>query len=447
MIIVKQIKDFINEGIWIPDLIQESKLKRILIRLLRILVLAMKGFKQDKLTVRASALTYFTMLSIVPVLALGFGIAKGFGLEAVLEDEIAKNMAGQKEAFEYIQTFTRSMLNTTKGGLIAGIGLGLLMWSVMKLLMSIENAFNTIWEVNKSRAFVRKFTDYFSIMLFAPILMILSSSATVFVTTQMSNLTEGSEMFEFATPMVVFLVRFMPYVIIWLLFTVLYMSMPNTSVNFKSALIAGIIAGTIFQSFQGLYIYFQASASRYNAIYGSFAALPLFLIWLQISWLVVLLGGEISYVIQNVKIKAGVIRNDEISIAYQKKLAVLVTKIIIDRFSKGEKPIQLEEIAQEIKIPVQTANYIVDRLMVSGIISAILIDKNNISYQPAESINNIDVNKVIFAYEKQGTDKSDFINKKNFSNLIKILDDIPEKHKNSAENILIKDIKTDVSDK
>jgi len=327
---IKKLRSFLNNELWTADIEKASKPKRIFINFARIIDLGFKGFKEDKLNMRASALTYFTLLSIVPVLALGFGIAKGFGLEAILEDEIAKNLAGQEEAMNYILDFTRSMLGTAKGGLIAGLGFILLLWSVIKLLSNIENSFNTVWDIDKSRGIVRKFTDYLTIMLLGPVFLIIAGSITVFISTQIANLQEDT-MFDFATPIFLKFAKIIPFIIIWLIFTLLYLVMPNTKVKFRSAIIAGIIAGSMFQIFQNLYVYFQSGATRINAIYGSFAALPLFLIWLQTSWFVVLLGAEISYVVQNVKMKGASLQMKNLSISYQKKTALLIVKeLLID---------------------------------------------------------------------------------------------------------------------
>jgi len=439
--IYERIRKLINEQIWVPDSEVKNKPRRMLLRFLRIISLGVQGFNEDKLTVRASALTYFTLLSIVPVLALGFGIAKGFGLDAVLEDEIAKNMAGQKEAMEYIISFTHSMLNSAKGGLVAGIGLALLLWSVMKLLMSIESAFNTIWEIEKARSYSRKFTDYFAIMLLSPILMIISSSSAVFLSTKITSATHQSALLEFAAPWVISIASIFPYIIVWILFTILYMVMPNTKVEFRSAVIAGIITGTAFQAFQGLYIYFQSSASRTSAIYGSFAALPLFLVWLQISWLLVLLGGEISYAVQNAGAKGSLVEEDEMSISFQRKIVLLISKVIIDRFSKAEKAIFAEEISEKTGVSLNSTNYILKRLTEVGIISKVITDNaDKIAYQPALCISKIDIDKILTSYEKLGMSRESFLKKEEYGDFINTINNLFIENNTKNKTVLLRDI-------
>lgn len=438
---IKRLIEFLKNELWTVDLDNASKLKQVLINFTRIISLGLKGFKEDKLNVRASALTYFTLLSIVPVLALGFGIAKGFGLEAVLEDEVAKNLAGQEEAMNYILEFTHSMLGTAKGGLIAGLGFILLLWSVIKLLSNIENSFNTVWDIKKSRSVIRKFTDYLAIMLLGPVFLIMSSSITVFISSQLSSLQE-STMFNFATPMFLKFAKLIPFIIIWFIFTLLYLVMPNTKVKFKSAFIAGIIAGTMFQIFQNLYVYFQAGATRINAIYGSFAALPLFLIWLQTSWFVVLLGAEISFVVQNVKLKGASMQLQKLSISYQKKIALLIVNQLVNYFKKGEKAPTSEHLSSKISVPVYTIDFVLHNLINAGIVSKITKD-DKVAFQPAMGIDNIDLVKVINAYEHTGDDFSNYIKNKTYRILENKMKNVQDFQSNSEDNILLKDLKNE----
>jgi len=435
---IRRIQDFINNELWSVDTEKASKPKRILINFMRIVSLGLQGFKEDKLNVRASALTYFSLLSVVPVLALAFGIAKGFGLEEMLENEITKSMSGQKEVLNYILTFTKSMLGTAKGGLIAGLGFVLLIWSVINLLSNIESSFNTVWDIKKSRTIIRKFTDYLTIMLLGPILVILAGSSTVFISASLSDFGDSS-LFGFVTPLFLRFAKIIPFIIVWVSFTLLYVVMPNTKVNFKSALLAGILAGTIFQVFQGLYVSFQAGATRINAIYGSFAALPLFLIWLQTSWFIVLLGAEISFVVQNVKLKGASKQLKKLSVNYQEKLALLIVRELIEYFSQAQPAPTAQQIASKTTIPVYTVGFILDNLASSGIVSKIKKDKK-ITFQPAMSAENITITKVINAYEAKGDDLSLYIKSKMFKKLGHKYNELKEFQEKSDKNILLKDI-------
>ncbi len=435
---IQKIKDFINNELWSIDISKKSKPMRRLINFLRTVSLGVQGFKKDKLSVNASALTYFTLLSIVPVLALGFGIAKGFGMDKMLEEELTANLKGQEQVLNYILNFTRTMLDTAKGGIIAGLGFILLLWSVIKLLSNIESIFNRVWDIKKSRSIIRKFTDYMTIMLLGPIFMIMASSTTVFISTQLSNFSHTG-MFDFATPLFLKFAKIIPFVIVWIAFTILYLIMPNTKVTFRSAVIAGITAGTIFQIFQGLYIYFQSGATRINAVYGSFAALPLFLIWLQTAWFVVLLGAEISFAVQNVKLKGSGLSLQKLSIHYQKKIALYLLLFIIDFFKKGKKAPTLQDLSTLSTLPVLTTEYILNNMVKAGIVSQVLL-KDKYAFQPATSIENMTVAKVINSYENFGKDYSKYIKNSVYAEIETRLKNIKEFQLKSEDNILLKEI-------
>ncbi len=436
----KKITDFFSKHIWDPDF-QGGKRYRILgLRTVRVLYLSVKSYMDDQLAVRASALTYFTMLSIVPVLALGFGIAKGFGLEAILEDLIKNNLSGQEEVADYILEFTKSMVNTAKGGLVAGIGLGVLLWSVFRLLMNIENAFNVIWDVKAPRTYLRKFTDYFSLMLFAPIMIILSSSATVFVTTQLSSLSDQSNMMDFVSPAFVMIVQTIPYAIMWTLFSLLFMVMPNIKVNPGPAIVAGIVTGTMFQWFQGVYIFAQSFMSGYNAIYGSFAALPLFLIWLQTSWLIVLFGGELSYAIQHEHLKGTAARNENVSMRSKKKFALRLMHVIIDRFSIGDGALTAKELAGKISAPLSLVEQLLEVLTEKRLLVKVLAKKGQTAFSPAKTINNIQVNQIIDAIETFGATPVGLVKDESLKSHFDDFDAILEKDFAKSSALLMKNV-------
>jgi len=246
--------------------------------------------------------------------------------------------------------------------MIAGIGLALLFWSVIKVLGHIEGSFNEIWEIKTPRSFGRKFSDYLSIMLISPILVIMSSSVTVFITTQIKLITEKIALLGFFSPLIFFTLKFLPYCIIWILFTMIYIIMPNTRVSFKSGLISGVIAGTIYQILQGLYIFFQVGVARYNAIYGSFAALPLFLIWLQLSWFIVLFGAEISYANQNVDTYEFEPDCHKASNHFKRILALRLTQLCVQDFQTSESPRTAEQLSAFLEIPVRLVRQVLSEL-------------------------------------------------------------------------------------
>lgn len=433
--------EFIRVDIWRIRLKDISRIKWFFVKQLRILILTIRGFAKDKCSLSASALTFYSILSIVPVVAMAFGIAKGFGFQKLLEKELLEKFQGQEEVMNRVVAFAHSLLENTKGHMIASIGVLFLLWTVIKLLSQIERSFNDIWEVKYPRTYGRKFSDYLSIMLISPILFILSSSATVFITTQITVITQKVALIGMFSPVIFFMLKFIPYGLIWILFIFMYILMPNTKVNFSSGLIAGVIAGTIYQIAQWAYITFQVGMARYNAIYGSFAALPLFLIWIQLSWLIVLFGAEISYAYQYVDTYDFEPDCRSISPAFKKLLSLQISHLIISKFLKAAPSLSAINISKSLEIPIRLVQQILDELVEAGILSDTELKKNkHVSYQPARDINAITINSVIKALEQKGVDNIPIAQTaeiKHLSEALKILNDEIEK---SPANRLLKDI-------
>ncbi|MRR38319.1 YihY/virulence factor BrkB family protein, partial [bacterium] len=286
--------EFLRRGIWRVRTEDLKGFSRAWVRSLRIILIAQKEFIKDECSSKASSLTFFSLLSIVPILALGFAIAKGFGLQSHLEKLVFEQFAGHEDVVMQVVFFSRNLMERTSGGVIAGIGAVFLIWSVFKILNIIEQAFNSIWEIPESRTWGRKLSDYLSIMLISPVLLVMSSSATLLISTQIQQLGQTFSFLGMLSPAIGMLLKVLPYVLIWLLLTFLYVFLPNVKVSMLSGLLGGITAGTAFVLVQWAYIRFQVGVAGYNAIYGSFAALPLFLIWMNLSWQIVLAGFELT---------------------------------------------------------------------------------------------------------------------------------------------------------
>ena len=436
-----KIIEFIRVDIWRIRLKDISRTRYFFIKQLRILILAIRGFAKDKCTLSASALTFYSILSIVPVVAMAFGIAKGFGFQKLLEKELLEKFQGQEEVMNRVVTFAQSLLENTKGHMIASIGVLFLLWTVIKLLSQIEHSFNDIWEVKFPRTYGRKFSDYLSIMLISPILFILSSSVTVFITTQITVITQKVELIGMFSPVIFFMLKFIPYGLIWILFIFIYILMPNAKVNFSSGLIAGVIAGTIYQIAQWAYITFQVGMARYNAIYGSFAALPLFLIWIQLSWLIVLFGAEISYAYQYVDTYDFEPDRRSISPAFNKLLSLHISRLIISTFLKADPPLSAINISKTLQIPIRMVQQILDELVEAGILSDTETKENKqMSYQPARDINAITINSVIDALEQKGVDNIPIAQTAELKHLSEALKTLNDEIDKSPANRLLKDI-------
>jgi len=417
--------------------------KSFLVKQLRVFLLTLRGFIDDKCFSRASSLTFNTLLSIVPVAAILFGVAKGFGFETKLKRELFDKFSGeaQQEVLWKVFDFAESMLQVTKGGIIAGVGLVILFWSVINVLSNIEASFNDIWEIKESRSWGRKFSDYLAIMILSPLLIMLSSSATVFITTKITLLTEQIKLLGMISPIIFMSLKLIPYVLLWILFTTIYVLMPNTKVNLRAGLLAGIIAGTIFQVVQWGYISFQVGTARYNAIYGSFAALPLFLMWVQISWWVVLFGAELSFAHQNVDTYEYEPDSRRVSPAFKKVLTLQIAHVLVKNFSNGEKPLTDIEICTRLKMPIRLVHIVLHDLVRSRVVSEIRTRRDRqFAYQPARDINSLTIKYVIDAIDQNGTNSIPVAQTEEFVAISKAIDNFREEMEASPANKLLKDI-------
>lgn len=439
--VLSNIIKFVTTDIWRIRLKDLPRKKSFLIKQLRTVLLAVRGFDEDKCLLRASSLTFYTLLSIVPVVAMAFGIAKGFGFENYFEKQLYENLPGQETVLLQVVDFAQKLLENTKGGMIAGIGVIILFWSVMKLLGHIESSFNEIWEIRKSRTVLRKLTDYIAIMLISPIFLVVSGSITIFITTQITQITERVSLLGMFSPLIMLGLKMLPYGLIGILMTIIYMMMPNTKVNIKSGVIAGIVAGAAYVLLQWGYINFQVGIAKYNAIYGSFAALPLFLIWLQLSWLIVLFGAEISFAIQNVDTYEFESDSLGISPGFRRLLSLQTAHQIIMTFVKGEKPLTAPQISHNLEIPIRLAHQILYELDDSRIISETNCgDSIDPGYQPAQDINRLSVRYVIDSLNQRGSDAIPVAQTRELKVLSETLREFGDIVDKSSANKLLKDI-------
>lgn len=432
---------YLTEDIWHIPLGELPKRKSFLIREIRIIVLAFKGFAEDKVQLRASALTFNTLLSIVPIVALAFGIAQGFGFDKRLETEIINNFQGHETVMLYVLDLARGFFDNIEPGLMAAVGLSILIWSVMQVLSHIEKSFNHIWQIKKSRPWGRKFADYLSIMLIAPVFLILSGSLTVMISSMIETVSVKITVVNSLKPAIIYLLKFSQFFVMWIVFTLLYLVMPNTRVKFRSAFVAGLIAGTMFQIVQIIYIDFQVGVSKYNAIYGSFAAFPLFIIWMQLSWLIVLLGAEISFANQNVKKYEFESESLKISPEQQRILMLVILNIIVKRFINGDTPLSSSQIAEQLKLPVRLSREIIYNLSEAGVLTEISTDSKRESiYQPGIDPAKLTLHFVLSKLDKIGTGDVPVQKNTQYRNLEKIMQSVSERLKESEENSLIGEI-------
>ena len=259
------------------------------------LYLTIRFFTKKRVMTQASALTYSTLLAIVPILAVVFAIARGFGYNKYIEVWFREVLASQPQVADVIVSFVNSYLIHTKSGIFLGVGLIFMLYTVLMLVNNVEETFNQIWQVNNSRPIIRSFTNYLAMFFLFPIIIVVSTGFSIF----METVADRMDDFVLLEPVIHKLISFSSYMLMSLLFIVLYVYMPNTKVRFSCAIVPGILAGMAMHILQIVYIHSQIWVTGYNAIYGSFAALPLFMLWVQISWAICLFGAQLTYTNQN----------------------------------------------------------------------------------------------------------------------------------------------------
>ncbi len=438
---VADIIRFFKKDVWSLRPRDLSRGKFLLIRNLKIILLAFKGFNEDKCSLRANALTFYSMMSVVPAVALAFGISKGFGMQEVLEKEIIEKMKGQEEVLKFIIGFADKMLEQVKGGIIAGIGILFLVYTVFKLLKNIEESFNDIWGVPHSRSFSRRLSDYLSVLFIGPILFILSSSTTVFIKTQITDITEKITLLGPVSPLIFLSLKIIPFFVIYLLLAFVYIYMPNTRVRYKSAVLGGVAAGTMYVLWQYIYITMQIGAAKYGAIYGSFAVIPLFMIWLQVSWLIVLFGAEIAFAHQNVDTYEMESFSEKVSIALKMVLAIRIAGMCVQNFVKGEMPLSGKQISDALELPVRLTNRLLSDLVECHVLSETKgKDEKLTYYQPARDVGTLTIHHVITALEKLGDNSIIYADSDELEKIKRYYAELDSITARSGANILLKDI-------
>ena len=407
----------------------------LLARPAKLLLYMLQGLSTHATMVRSAALTYYTLVSIVPVVALVFAVVKGFGLADGLVQNLYSVFPQIPEVVDYLVEFAQKALARTQGGLVALFSLLALFWSVWSVFGSIEDAFNNIWEVKNTRSWSRKISDYITVIVFAPILWVGASAVSVYLQ-QLLGWADNVWLNALS--------KLISMAIAWFMFSLIYVVLPNTKVNLSAAIKSGFIAGTVFMLFQWGYVFVQTWMTSYNAIYGSFAALPLFLLWMLISWSILLLGGELSFTFQNEK------RFDEeresllVSYDCRRKLMIGVMVIVSRTFRDGKGAMAVDDIRHELGIPKRILSSILSALVEAGMLHEIHVGGNEfeLSYAPARDISTLKVYDVLLAVDAhgEGRDSIDVSEPAELYRAAHVVEELKSETLDSKANCLIVDL-------
>lgn len=373
------------------------------IRILKVANLSVRSYLDRNLQTRSMSLTYSTVLAIVPAFALLFAIGRGFGFQKLLEDQLFTSFPAQQKLITFALKFVDSYLKEASQGIFVGVGIIFLLWTLISLLSYIESAFNEVWDIKHDRSMYQKITDYIAICLIVPVLMICSSGVSIF----MSATVQSNTHFAFLTPFVNIALEASPLILAWLAFTLSFMLIPNTKVKFSYSAISGTICAIFFQILQILFVNGQIYVSKYNAIYGSFAFLPLLLIWLQLSWLILLVGCVLTYSLQNIFSFNFVGDHTTMSETYYRKVSIILTAAIIGRFRKGKAPLTRTQLSLYYDIPIRIVTKVCDNLYKAGFINFVILPEEKTGVAPATETGNLTVGELLSKLDHVGS--TDFI--------------------------------------
>ncbi len=372
-----------------------SGFRRISADSVRVVSVIIRDFLEDRCLLRASALSFNTILSLVPFFAITFAVLKGLGVHNTLEPRILSGLAAgsQEIAGRIIQ-----YINNTKMGSVGAVGLVALIVTVVTLLGNIEEAFNDIWGVTETRSYSRKFSDYISVVVITPILLLAATSVTTSL--QSETLVRWLLETEYVGDFILALFKFVSYISIWIALVFLYIFIPNTRVSFRSALVGGLLTGVIWQIAQWAYIHFQIGVSKYNAIYGTLSALPIFMIWIYTSWIIVLFGVEVVYAHQNRKTFLNDIHHPAINYASRELSALVLLLAVADSYDKDEAPWTCDLLAGETGIPVRIVKELLTEMVEGNYL--VVTGGDEPGYVPARAPEHMLINEFIEFMKNHG---------------------------------------------
>lgn len=411
--------DYVVSGIW------SDTRQSWWVNILKTISLSLRSFFNTDLQMRAAALTFQTILAIVPALALIFAIGRGFGFQNLLQTQMFSYFPAQRQAMETAFSFVDSYLSQSSEGIFVGIGIVFLLWTLISLLSTVEDAFNKVWGIPRGRSMWRKITDYTAIFLILPILMICSSGITVLMSTTLQTILP-----KYITDGLGWVLDLASLVLICLFFAGTYMLVPNTKVKFGNAILAGTLAGIAFTIVQWLFVTGQVYVTRYNAIYGSFAFLPLLLLWLQLVWIITLSGAVLCYSSQNIFEFSFTNKITNISDTYRWKITFAVLSVVVQRFVNGEKAMTDRQISTTYQLPISLVSATTNRLIECGLLQRVQTGHNDsmLAVAPATDPTTLTMGDVIKRVGECGT--KDFIPNfsHNFNSIINIADQTEAEH-------------------
>lgn len=400
---IQRLHEFIQYDLWRQSHMGvHAPKKRLLYRVLQTIILVARGFKDQVLVVRANSLSFALLFAFIPMMALIYAIARGFGFEEVLKDKISDSFLAEANIAPVLLEWIERYLETAREGLFLGIGLIVLIWAVYAFFNMLENSFNSIWNVKKTRSFGRRMTNYVMTLLLVPILVVVTSGISIFL----NSTGVLAPVLQAIEPIRKFMLRFIPFVATSAVFTWIFIAIPNTKVKFLSAIIPGVVMGFLYQVVQAFSMFLVVLFTRMSIVYGAFSAIPLVLIWLHITCWLLLIGAELAFAIQNNDLFAYERDIETMSRRYKDYVMLYLLSMIIKRFEQGETPETIQQMAKKNQLPIRLVGQLLSRLEDTNIIRRVYVEQEEEeTFVPAIDTRMITVEMVIGRISAQGTEE------------------------------------------
>lgn len=387
--------------VWDRDLKQVAWTHALGFHLLRVLYVMLRDLRDGQLTLRAMGLVYTTLLSAVPLLALALSVLKGFGVHNEFAPILRDFLSPMGEQGNEIADKILGFVENTRVGILSSVGVVLLLYTVLSVMQKIEDALNHIWHVREKRSFSRRFSDYLSVLLVGPVLVVASTGLSG---AAMNNGIVGYlAQFEPLGMLIRFAVILVPLAMAIAAFTMIYIFIPNTKVQLPAALVGGCVAAILWKIAGWFFAVFVVSSGKYEAVYSAFASLIVFMLWLYTSWLILMIGASIAFYHQHPEFLAMQRERARLSGRVKEKLALLIMhRLALNAYTDGRAS-KLAELTQATGVASDLAGIVVESLDQSGFIVR-TADRAD-TYLPGRPLDTTTVLDVIAAMRRDGEDK------------------------------------------
>jgi len=448
---------FARHDLWMLEVSALPRSLGFLTRSARVVLIAVRGFFRDRCLQQAAALTYSTVLSLPFVLAFAFAAAKGFNLyttlkeraiEPFLDSTFGERSSGAAQELRSAIDQIFSYVEKSDLSAMGGIALAVVFYSVLKLLGAIEGSLNDIWGVKRARTLLRRVSDYLAIVVIAPIFLLSATALTAFVKGSEIAATPGAATVVEAPAQVVSStlpvepdvgIRILPLLAVWLGFSFVYKTLPNTRVSIAAATLGGVVAGSIWQAVQILHLEGQIELGRYNAIYSSFAAFPMLLLWIYLSWSVFLVGAELAFAHQNEAAFTSMARTGKVDQRFEERIAPRLAGRITHAFLRGSPAPTAAELAGELGVAPRTVLAVLESLGSANLLARTSVGLDD-GWLPARDPDTITVMDLLVALRREEGASQPPVRGKLDERVDRVLDALDEENRRSLSNYSLREL-------